>query len=323
MSTPQAGGPLAAAGPLPRHRPMGPAALLRASLMRPGSIGGPASHIICAHQDSLAAATFTEACLLHGRHSSHRQHEALRHEEGHEVGAYSPQPPGVKFEEGCRPKLITPSSRLFSIRHLVKRCSLEREYLIGRILWGAGGGAGDRDNAVYGQLYALDQASYSRHDPLGTSAGARARSGYAYGCGGSARPLARCSRRRYPYQAGDTLFTSHTAAAACAAAAALETCQALYSWASNRAVCTSSKTVSRRDAALSPRRRGEGDGDSQVGRAGRRQRYFLARVARREHDGTLRRMRYCLTTQVTASAASLEPGPLFPGGTCSSTTPAA
>ena len=43
-------------------------------------------------------------------------------------------------------------------------------------------GVGDRDNAVYGQLYALDQASYSRHDPLRISAGARARSGYAYGC---------------------------------------------------------------------------------------------------------------------------------------------
>lgn len=43
------------------------------------------------------------------------------------------------------------------------------------------GGAGDRDNVVYGQLYALDQASYSRHDPLRTAAGARARSGYAYG----------------------------------------------------------------------------------------------------------------------------------------------
>ncbi len=43
---------------------------------------------------------------------------------------------------------------------------------------------------------------------------------------------------------------------------------------------------------------GETDGDSQVGRAGRRQRYFLARVARREHDGSLRRTRYRLTSQV-------------------------
>ncbi len=54
-------------------------------------------------------------------------------------------------------------------------------------------GAGDRDNAVYGQLYALDQATYSRHDPLRISAGARARSGYAYGCTSQLRKSRRMS----------------------------------------------------------------------------------------------------------------------------------
>ncbi len=39
---------------------------------------------------------------------------------------------------------------------------------------------GDHNNVVYGSLYRMDLASYSRHDPLKTSAGARPRFGYAY-----------------------------------------------------------------------------------------------------------------------------------------------
>lgn len=46
----------------------------------------------------------------------------------------------------------------------------------------------------------------------------------------------------------------------------------------------------------------------QVSRGGRRQRYFLARVARREHDGSLRRTRYRLTMQVHALRDALYVG---------------
>ena len=41
--------------------------------------------------------------------------------------------------------------------------------------------AGDRDNVVYGALYRLDQASFTRHDPLRIAANTKLRSGYAYG----------------------------------------------------------------------------------------------------------------------------------------------
>lgn len=44
----------------------------------------------------------------------------------------------------------------------------------------------------------------------------------------------------------------------------------------------------------------ETDGQSQRGAAGRRQRYFLAKQVRREHDGGVARVRYRLVARVRA-----------------------
>lgn len=129
---------------------------------------------------------------------------------------------------------------------------------------------GDRNNVVYGSLYRMDLAAYSRHDPLKTAAGAKPRFGYAYG------------HRCLPRHPSHDITPLRTALAQCSPGYVFN------------AHLQTSVLSSRR----LPDRSQETDGQSQRGSAGRRQRYFLAKQVRKEHDGGVPRIRYRLIARV-------------------------